>query len=171
MADGDRLRMMMHSGVTTNMQCPIDRVELQQREISGRNVFSCAQCHGHYVPAELFPEARAASAVQLHLQQKQAFSVLRRDGLTLISPCHAKTMQTLFFRGIEIDVCPECLGLWLDDGELQKIKEQVSVAKKENLSDLPVEKPTVVAGSAQSASYDALDAVVEVVDIFSWFAD
>lgn len=154
-----------------NLQCPIDHKELQQRENAGRDFYYCAQCHGHYVPAELFPEARAASAVQLHLQQKQAFSVLRRDGMTLSSPCHAKTMQTLFFRGVEIDVCPECLGLWLDEGELQKIKEQVSAAKKEDLSDIPSEKPTVVAGSTQPASYDALDAVVDVVDIFSWFAD
>ena len=41
--------------------------------------------------------------------------------------------------GIEIDYCPECRGVWLDRGELDKIIERssqdVKIVKQENYSD------------------------------------
>ncbi len=37
-------------------------------------------------------------------------------------------------RGVEIDYCPNCRGIWLDRGELEKIMDQSAdhYAKKEN---------------------------------------
>ena len=37
--------------------------------------------------------------------------------------------------GIEIDYCPQCRGVWLDRGELDKILER---AKAESVQDAPV---------------------------------
>jgi Zn-finger nucleic acid-binding protein len=41
--------------------------------------------------------------------------------------------------GIEIDYCPECRGVWLDRGELDKIIERssanVRIVQQENFSD------------------------------------
>lgn len=39
-------------------------------------------------------------------------------------------------KGIEIDYCPECRGIWLDRGELDKILE---VAKQENQNQRPIQ--------------------------------
>lgn len=37
-------------------------------------------------------------------------------------------------QGIEIDYCPECRGIWLDRGELDKILEKSSRAVESSLS-------------------------------------
>jgi Zn-finger nucleic acid-binding protein len=37
-------------------------------------------------------------------------------------------------QGIEIDYCPECRGVWLDRGELDKIIERSSVAAPQQTS-------------------------------------
>jgi Zn-finger nucleic acid-binding protein len=41
--------------------------------------------------------------------------------------------------GIEIDYCPECRGVWLDRGELDKILEK-SLSEKTEIHTLPREK-------------------------------
>jgi Zn-finger nucleic acid-binding protein len=39
-------------------------------------------------------------------------------------PIDGTTLQTADRQGIEIDYCPECRGVWLDRGELDKIIER-----------------------------------------------
>ncbi|MBK7988428.1 MAG: zf-TFIIB domain-containing protein [Ignavibacteria bacterium] len=41
--------------------------------------------------------------------------------------------------GIEIDYCPECRGVWLDRGELDKIIERSSQNVKQSKADMYVE--------------------------------
>lgn len=43
--------------------------------------------------------------------------------------------------GIEIDYCPECRGVWLDRGELDKIIERSSTPVKNIPTDSHHEKP------------------------------
>lgn len=43
--------------------------------------------------------------------------------------------------GIEIDYCPECRGVWLDRGELDKIIERSGPNFKSGHSDVRTEKP------------------------------
>jgi Zn-finger nucleic acid-binding protein len=38
---------------------------------------------------------------------------------------------------IEVDDCPECEGIWLDHGELEKIQATVEIDYKRELSDVP----------------------------------
>ena len=47
--------------------------------------------------------------------------------------CH-ETLLMSDKKGIEIDYCPNCRGVWLDRGELEKIMERSAdhYAKKEN---------------------------------------
>ena len=37
-----------------------------------------------------------------------------------------KPMLVILKKGVEIDHCPSCHGIWLDKGELEKIFEQMS---------------------------------------------
>lgn len=41
-------------------------------------------------------------------------------------------------KGIEIDYCPECRGIWLDKGELDKILEK---SREEELATQPQSQP------------------------------
>ncbi|HIE5355870.1 TPA: zf-TFIIB domain-containing protein [Stenotrophomonas maltophilia] len=40
--------------------------------------------------------------------------------------CKTQTLQMAERHGIEIDYCPECRGVWLDRGELDKIIERAN---------------------------------------------
>lgn len=44
----------------------------------------------------------------------------------LTCPVCGGEMKTLYRYGVEIDVCNDCKGVWLDRGELNKIVESVS---------------------------------------------
>lgn len=43
-------------------------------------------------------------------------------------PADSATLLMSERHGVEIDYCPECRGIWLDRGELDKILEQVAAA-------------------------------------------
>jgi Zn-finger nucleic acid-binding protein len=40
-------------------------------------------------------------------------------------------------QGIEIDYCPDCRGIWLDRGELEKIIEKSSSPGNSNIENIP----------------------------------
>lgn len=41
----------------------------------------------------------------------------------LMCPNDNAAMQTLERNGVQFDMCPSCLGVWLDRGELEKLME------------------------------------------------
>jgi Zn-finger nucleic acid-binding protein len=45
-------------------------------------------------------------------------------------------------QGIEIDYCPQCRGVWLDRGELDKIIEKSAREVATNNPNVPVASPT-----------------------------
>lgn len=57
--------------------------------------------------------------------------------------CKDVTLLISEKKGVEIDYCPECRGIWLDRGELEKImeKEDTYINKEINESSHKKEKP------------------------------
>jgi Zn-finger nucleic acid-binding protein len=53
-------------------------------------------------------------------------------------------------QGIEIDYCPQCRGIWLDRGELDKLIERTIAAMP---SGAPQRQPPVVSPPAQPGYY------------------
>jgi len=45
-------------------------------------------------------------------------------------------------QGVEIDYCPQCRGVWLDRGELDKIIERSDRSDDDDRRDRPVERPS-----------------------------
>jgi uncharacterized protein len=56
-------------------------------------------------------------------------------------------------QGIEIDYCPDCRGVWLDRGELDKIIERSSGAAASAVVAAPVATPVAQPASSQPASH------------------
>ena len=48
--------------------------------------------------------------------------------------CKDVTLLMTEKKGVEIDYCPECRGIWLDRGELEKIIEKEEINHSENQS-------------------------------------
>ena len=44
--------------------------------------------------------------------------------MALPCPACSTTMETIDFRGMMIDVCPKCAGIWFDDIELSELIEK-----------------------------------------------
>jgi Zn-finger nucleic acid-binding protein len=44
-------------------------------------------------------------------------------------------------QGIEIDYCPQCRGIWLDRGELDKIIEKSAAIENQNVANQPPQPP------------------------------
>lgn len=70
-------------------------------------------------------------------------------------------------KGIEIDYCPQCSGIWLDCGELNKIIDRsASKGQSSNLN-----KTKILKKHSHSKAKTAVKAVDTVFDIFDFFSD
>lgn len=49
----------------------------------------------------------------------------------LMCPNDNTAMQTIERNGVELDICPECRGVWLDRGELEKLLEHEKSARED----------------------------------------
>lgn len=62
-------------------------------------------------------------------------------------PVDGSTLTMSERQGIEIDYCPQCRGVWLDRGELDKIIER-------NVADVPAPEVRYEPSRGSSAGYD-----------------
>lgn len=84
----------------------------------GVEVDHCRSCGGVWLDkGEIFYFARSAKALIVELQRAEKAA---RPG-ELASPATGQPMQRLSVFGIELDMCGETGGLWLDKGELQQV--------------------------------------------------
>ena len=111
------------------MLCPADDTPLAASASSGYEVHRCPQCLGVAVAGNVLPAVRAHAALELHKQPDQPAHVrpCPRDG---------KMMKSLRFKGVSMDVCPECRGLWLEAGKLPRLLDLAQVARPVNLGRL-----------------------------------
>lgn len=111
------------------MQCPRSDGELKELEIDGVVIDICESCGGVWFDAnelEKFDEAHEESGQKL----LDLMAQYHTDGLdhaqTLKNPRDTKiTLVRRYYspkEEIEIDECPVTGGLWLDAGELSKIR-------------------------------------------------
>ena len=68
-------------------------------------------------------------------------------------------------KGVEIDYCPDCGGIWLDSGELNKIIDQYVSKQTRSFESKPIVK------SSHSKIKTASSVVDTVFDMFEFFSD
>lgn len=107
-------------------RCPRCQHGLDEVQIGGVNVEGCAGCGGVWFDnAELGAVARLQSGEMLALEDQ----FLPGDAAPMLQDkMHCPTCQVALFAfefphspGITLDACPQCKGIWADDGELQAI--------------------------------------------------
>ena len=74
---------------------------------------------------EYFAREEAEKKRKLHADKAKELSATEKDELKKLHymkcPKCGMDLMTLEYRGIEIDKCTACAGVWLDDGELEKV--------------------------------------------------
>jgi|SRR5450830_320600 len=149
------------------MLCPIDGSELLITSVAGYNIYRCAQCSGVAVGGNLLRDVRAYAALKMH--KTQADTPTDRH-----CPTDAKAMKALEYKGVKMCVCPQCLGLWLDVGQLSRLLELVGPPKQEDLSKIGQSLTTLrsrVDPSDIDGLGDVLDIATDVFDAIGKLAD
>lgn len=104
------------------MNCPKCDGSLSMVELRGTQVDKCSKCRGIWFDEhelETIMAMKRSDLRSLGGHGDDAFNRAKgkcpRDGSELMRVCARSTK-------IVVDVCPECQGLWLDGGELHKLK-------------------------------------------------
>lgn len=69
----------------------------------------------------------------------------------LVCPNCNVGMSNIQRSGVEIDICPQCRGVWLDRGELEKLLEPVREYMSNETSAHPIRQGGFASGNALSA--------------------
>lgn len=98
------------TGAPKKYACPRHATPLQETHSGKLRVWHCATCSGLWLPAGAFHSAVGHVSV-----------IGRGRPAGLSCPADSHPLTAVRHRGIEVDVCGTCGGIWFDHGELQKI--------------------------------------------------
>ncbi len=93
-------------------QCPRDQLALTDLTLEGQRVRHCMRCTGLWLPG-VAVESAFGKRVKPDPVETAVPIPCPDDGASLVA---------IRQRGVEIDICPECGGVWLDPGEWKKIQ-------------------------------------------------
>ena len=107
------------------MKCPVDDAPLQELERAGFKLASCPHCSGLWLTRDALKQAfespQRPETLDEAMRQPPLLTPATATARARLCPgcCCQLTVRRL--HGIEIDVCEQCHGLWLDAGELRNI--------------------------------------------------
>lgn len=101
--------------------CPIDGLALESVSSNGKIAY-CRRCQGCWVNGnamrDLLAGNHADGAARERLFDERVAQCKPADRLC---PEHRNTMSRFYDRAIELDICPNCKGVWFDSGELKRL--------------------------------------------------
>jgi len=160
------------------MKCPRDGKALVFIDDGQHLRDRCAQCEGVLLDRQEVAAAlgkHAGTTVALERGQIAALP----EG-TLACPRDQTKMRRLDHRKVELDLCPECSSLWLDAGEIEKIRGMNGLKKKggsaraaavagaaavaagATVAAAAADKPGLMSGIGEVAGELAVEGVIEV---------
>ena len=111
---GDRHRIV-------SMECPRDSSELELQGYWKYPRHVCRQCHGQLLnERDVMAALGQPESATFGSHAKVRIAQLPVSALKC--PRDGKSMHVLIHKDVELDMCPMCRSLWLDQGELDKIR-------------------------------------------------
>ena len=106
------------------MKCPRDNNHLQPWGIWEIQCKGCPNCRGmwfSYPEVKILYEKRALAVPAQVYSRNEAIYKYKHWESNIRCPIDNRQMETYDLESLQIDICPECKGLWLDDGEVEKL--------------------------------------------------
>ena len=105
-------------------KCPKCSDSLVQTWLYRQEVDRCGDCHGtFYDHGELAGILDIVKAYQsIRLDEKEIETLPPSKRKEYLCPVDSEPMERKDYGGLPVDVCRECRGVWLDDGELLSLK-------------------------------------------------
>ncbi|MBR7746019.1 zf-TFIIB domain-containing protein [Undibacterium baiyunense] len=155
------------------MYCALDQSTLNPIPIGNYVVHQCGTCSGTFVPGDFFREVRAKAALEIHKEKSKGIKKSAQQQAKVACPKDESQMISLLFKGVEIDICSKCFGVWLDRGEYDKLIAYLGFPHKSDplkasgcLGTLSISNP------APTSDISGLGDIVELVaDICSLIPD
>ncbi len=104
------------------MLCPRDQTPLLAHVRDGVEADVCSQCHGVWFSRPALEacvrKTSASASLPTMPVHRSSSPILRRLPCPV---CQPDRLVTHRHEGIEVDTCPRCHGVWLDQGEMEQI--------------------------------------------------
>jgi Zn-finger nucleic acid-binding protein len=112
---------------TTPITCPRDGEVLKLQTYWKNPRHQCGECRGLFLGEANLTETMGAETLERAAAQEGGFVQAAHGAIatlpesSLACPRDATPMRALAYKGVEIDICPTCRSVWLDDGEYAKV--------------------------------------------------
>ena len=114
------------------MNCPACKRPLRTKNTGAFTVDMCyGGCGGLWFDATELERASGRAAATLHTIWQPPHRVATTDGPRACPRCSNQSLDKKWYsdaKTVEIDQCPNCGGLWLDDGEFTRIRDELARA-------------------------------------------
>jgi Zn-finger nucleic acid-binding protein len=96
--------------------CPRDQLLLASNDVDGYRYYSCERCNGFWIPGTVLDRALSERGIQDLRAIRGA-----GPGDVTCPDCRA-ACEAIGIEGCDLDRCARCHGVWLDAGEVGKLK-------------------------------------------------
>ena len=118
------------------MNCPACKASLREKNVGEFAVDVCyGGCGGIWFDADELDRVSVRSAGVLHRVWQYPQRVKAADAARSCPRCPDQPLDRKWYsdaKQVEIDQCPKCRGIWLDDGEFSRIFEASKKGPAEN---------------------------------------
>lgn len=100
------------SGRSLGTACPVDGDAMRIRLSGSVAVHACDRCKGSWLSTVVNGHRAAPALVSIRVSQSSSRKLT-------CPTCHDVRLKSFKRHGLELDICPECRGVWFDAGELR----------------------------------------------------
>lgn len=108
----------------THASCPSDGSALVRHTHGKLTVDACPTCRGLWFTSDVIDQLRGQRYI-LDLEKGiRRAEGSRRTGDRMCPACPRESMSIVRVRGVEVDRCNRCGGVWFDEGELEHVRQR-----------------------------------------------
>ncbi|MCW4205431.1 MAG: zf-TFIIB domain-containing protein [Candidatus Thiodiazotropha lotti] len=115
------------------MDCPRCIEKMEETTSKGIITHTCFYCNGTWINSDslkIILENENNTLLQIDL--KNSFESLKVTNKDRHCPeCKNQQLFQIIVRGVELDLCPECIGVFFDEGELKQLLPSLENKSKE----------------------------------------
>ncbi|MGV3771588.1 MAG: zf-TFIIB domain-containing protein [Verrucomicrobiales bacterium] len=115
------------------MKCPACKRSLREKSVSGLTVDFCyGGCGGIWFDYNELNRIDNRGAAALHAVWRDPHNLFKLTEPRNCPRCPNQVLDRRWFSDqmvVQVDVCPSCSGIWLDEGEFSAVDKEVKAAK------------------------------------------
>ena len=146
------------------MICPKCNIYMESKHYNGFDVNWCYKCEGVWVSKKVLIEILST----MHVNPNDVDFYERLKNVKFHSSsracpdCKLQILSTYIVNNVEVEICPDCNGMYLDKGELKKVAPFAKKPRK-GMSDEEILWQTSIDGERLFENNPTLNAIADIV--------